>query len=128
MNVLIMSAAVADYKPSETSQKKIKKEDKLSSLGLTQTEDILSSIKKDGKKIIGFALETNNAEKNALKKLKEKNLDMIVLNSLSDKKSGFEYDSNKITIISKSGKKKSFPLQSKFQAANNILTEIKKIM
>ncbi len=126
--VLIMSAAVADYKPSETSQKKIKKEDKLSSLGLTQTEDILSSIKKDGKKIIGFALETNNAEKNALKKLKEKNLDMIVLNSLSDKKSGFEYDSNKITIISKSGKKKSFPLQSKFQAANNILTEIKKII
>ncbi len=126
-DVLIMSAAVADYKPSETSQKKIKKEDKLSSLGLTQTEDILSSIKKDGKKIIGFALETNNAEKNALKKLKEKNLDMIVLNSLSDKKSGFEYDSNKITIISKSGKKKSFPLQSKFQAANNILTEIKNL-
>jgi len=123
-----MSAAVADYKPSEVSQKKIKKEDKVASLDLTQTEDILSSIKKGGKKIVGFALETNNAEKNALKKLKEKNLDMIILNSLSDKKSGFEYDSNKITIIGKSGRKKSFPLQSKFQAANNILTEIKKIM
>ena len=126
-DVLIMSAAVADYKPSTVSQKKIKKEEKVSSIGLTQTEDILSSIKKDDKKIVGFALETNNAERNAVKKLKEKNLDMIVLNSLRDKKSGFEYDSNKITIISKSGKKKSFPLQSKFQAANNILTEIKKL-
>jgi phosphopantothenoylcysteine synthetase/decarboxylase len=52
---------------------------------------------------------------------------MFVLNSLSDKKSGFEYDSNKITVIGKSGRKKSFPLQSKFQAANNILTEIKKL-
>ena len=126
-DILIMSAAVADYKPAETSQRKIKKEDKLASLRLTQTDDILSSIKKDSayeKKIIGFALETNDAEKNAAKKLKEKNLDMIVLNSLSDKKSGFEYDSNKITIIGKSGKKKSFPLQSKFQVANNILTEI----
>ena len=126
-DVLIMTAAVADYKPSKISQKKIKKEDKLSSIDLIQTEDILSSIKKDGKKIIGFALETNNAEKNALKKLKEKNLDMIVLNSLNNKKSGFEYDSNKITIISKLGKNKSFPLQSKFQAANNILTEVKKL-
>jgi len=132
-DILIMSAAVADFKPSKTSGKKIKKEDKLTSLDLVQTDDILSSIKKDSangtsdKKIIGFALETNNAEKNALKKLKEKNLDMIVLNSLNEKKSGFEYDSNKITIISKSGRKKNFPLQSKFQAANNILTEVKKL-
>ncbi|HEX9739421.1 MAG TPA: phosphopantothenoylcysteine decarboxylase, partial [Ignavibacteriaceae bacterium] len=126
-DILIMAAAVADYKPSEAVSKKIKKEDKLTSLKLSQTDDILSSLKKDGKKIIGFALETNNAEKNALKKLKEKNLDMIVLNSLSDKQSGFEYDTNKIVIISKSGKKKSFPLQSKFRAANNILTEINKL-
>ena len=127
-DILIMAAAVADYKPTEASSKKIKKEDKLSSINLTQTDDILLSIKKDEKKIIGFALETNNAEKNALKKLKEKNLDMIVLNSLSEMKSGFEYDTNKITVINKSGKKKSFPLQSKFQAANNILTEALKIM
>ena len=77
--------------------------------------------------LIGFALETNNAERNAIKKLKEKNLDMIVLNSLGNRKSGFEYDTNKITIFSKSGKKKSYPLQSKFRVANNILTEILKI-
>ena len=126
-DILIMAAAVADYKPSEAVSKKIKKEDKLTSLKIVQTEDILSSLKKENKKIIGFALETNNAEKNALKKFKEKNLDMIVLNSLSDKQSGFEYDTNKIVIISKSGKKKSFPLQSKFRAANNILTEINKL-
>jgi phosphopantothenoylcysteine decarboxylase/phosphopantothenate--cysteine ligase len=126
-DVLIMAGAVADYKPTETFSKKIKKEDKLGSLRLSQTDDILLSLKKGGKKIIGFALETNNAEKNALKKLKEKNLDMIVLNTLSDKKSGFEYDTNKITVINKSGKKKSFPLQSKFQASNNILTEILKL-
>lgn len=127
-NILIMAAAVADYKSPVMSKRKIKKEDKLISLSLTQTDDILASTKKSGKKIIGFALETNNAEKNAIKKLKEKNLDMIVLNSLSNKKSGFEYDTNKVTIFSKSGKKKSFPLQSKFQVANNILTEIKKIL
>jgi phosphopantothenoylcysteine decarboxylase/phosphopantothenate--cysteine ligase len=126
-DILIMAAAVSDYKASKASLKKIKKEDKLNSIKISQTEDILLSLKKDGKKIIGFALETNNAEKNALKKLKEKNLDMIVLNSLSNKKSGFEYDTNKITIINKSGKKKSFSLQSKFQVANNILTEILKI-
>jgi phosphopantothenoylcysteine decarboxylase/phosphopantothenate--cysteine ligase len=127
-DALIMAGAVADYKPAVSYSKKIKKEDKLGSIRLSQTEDILMSLKKDGKKIIGFALETNNAEKNALKKLKEKNLDMIVLNSLADKKSGFEFETNKITVINKSGKKKSFPLQSKFQAANNILTEIKNIL
>jgi phosphopantothenoylcysteine decarboxylase/phosphopantothenate--cysteine ligase len=123
-DVLVMAAAVADYKPAETSGKKIKKEDKFESIKISRTDDILSSLKKEGKKIIGFALETNNAEKNALKKLKEKNLDLIMLNSLGNKGSGFEYDTNKIVIISKSGKKKSFPLQSKFRTANNILTEI----
>jgi phosphopantothenoylcysteine decarboxylase / phosphopantothenate---cysteine ligase len=129
-NILIMAAAVADYRPAQSSSKKIKKEDNVEAIKLSKTDDILSSLKKDsvsGKKIIGFALETNNAEKNALKKLKEKNLDLIVLNSLQDKKSGFEFDTNKIVTISKTGKKKSYPLQSKFQAANNILTEILKL-
>jgi phosphopantothenoylcysteine decarboxylase/phosphopantothenate--cysteine ligase len=125
-DILIMAAAVADYKLPGISKRKIKKENKFISLSLTQTDDILSSIKKGGKKIIGFALETNNAEKNAIKKLREKNLDMIVLNSLSDK-SGFEYDTNKVTIFRKSGKKKSIPLQSKFRVANNILTELQKL-
>jgi phosphopantothenoylcysteine decarboxylase / phosphopantothenate---cysteine ligase len=123
-DILIMSAAVADYKPVSPSNKKIKREDNFSQIKLVENADILSSINRKDKIIVGFALETNNEVRNAEKKLKSKNLDFIVLNSLKDKKSGFESDTNKITLISKSGKKKILPLQSKFQAANNILSEI----
>jgi phosphopantothenoylcysteine decarboxylase/phosphopantothenate--cysteine ligase len=125
---LIMSAAVADYKPVNKSGKKIKKEDKLPSVELTATDDILSSLKANGKKIVGFALETDNELANAEIKLKKKNLDMIVLNSLNDKSSGFEYNTNKITIIKRDGNKKEFPLLSKFTAANHILTELNMIV
>jgi phosphopantothenoylcysteine decarboxylase/phosphopantothenate--cysteine ligase len=86
--------------------------------------DILSSVKKENKIIVGFALETDNEIANAKRKLKEKQLDMIVLNSLKDKKSGFEFDTNKVTLIKKSGKAINLPLQSKFQIANKILSEI----
>lgn len=123
-DMLIMAAAVADFRPSAPKSKKIKKEDKLAEIKLTRTEDILASIKKDDKIIVGFALETDNEKSNAAKKLKVKNLDMIVMNSVKDKSSGFEYDTNKVTVIHKTGKQKSYPLQSKFQAANKILTEI----
>jgi phosphopantothenoylcysteine decarboxylase/phosphopantothenate--cysteine ligase len=125
--ILIMSAAVADYKPASISNIKIKKDDKLSSIKVTGTDDILASIDKKDKLVVGFALETDNELQNASKKLKNKNLDMIVLNSLKDKKSGFEVDTNKILIIHKSGKQVKFPLQSKFMAANKILSEILKI-
>jgi len=123
-DILITAAAVADFKPIVAKTKKIKKEDKLSEIKLTQTDDILASIKKDNKTLIGFALETDNEKGNAIKKLKAKNLDMIVLNSPKDKTSAFEYDTNKITVIHKTGKQKSYPLLSKFQAANKILSEI----
>jgi len=122
-----MSAAVADYKPEKVSGKKIKKEDRLSSIRIKKTDDILSSVKKEEKIIVGFALETDNELSNAKKKLNSKKLDMIVLNSLKDKKSGFEFDTNKIKIMHKNGKKLDFPLKSKFQSANNILSEILKI-
>jgi len=125
--VLIMSAAVADFKPAKIAIKKLKKEDNLGTVKLNRTDDILSSIKKGNKIIVGFALETDNELSNAKKKLKSKNLDMIVLNSLKDKNSGFEVDTNKINIFYKSGKKKELPLMSKFQAANKILSEIVKI-
>ena len=125
--ILIMSAAVADYKPTKVVNKKIKKEDGLNSIKLSKTDDILSSVKKEGKIVVGFALETNNELSNAKKKLNSKKLDMIVLNSLKDKKSGFEFDTNKIKIMHKNGKKLDFPLKSKFQSANNILSEILKI-
>jgi phosphopantothenoylcysteine decarboxylase/phosphopantothenate--cysteine ligase len=125
--ILIMSAAVADYKPASISNKKLKKENKLSSIKVTETDDILASLDKRNKLVIGFALETDNELQNASKKLKNKNLNMIVLNSLKDKKSGFEVNTNKILVIHKSGKQVKFPLQSKFMAANKILSEILKI-
>lgn len=123
-NILIMSAAVADFKPSKIAGKKIKKDNKSLPLQLSPTVDILSTIKKENKFIVGFALETDNELKNAKKKLIDKKLDMVILNSLNDKKSGFEFDTNKITVLHKSGKTVKLPLMSKFSAANKILSEI----
>jgi phosphopantothenoylcysteine decarboxylase/phosphopantothenate--cysteine ligase len=125
-DILIMSAAVADFRPAKISKDKLKKEDKIDNIKLSLTDDILFSLKGLGKRIIGFALETENEEINALKKLKNKNLDMIILNSLKDKESGFEFINNKIKVIHKNGELIDFPLQSKFQVANIILTEILK--
>jgi phosphopantothenoylcysteine decarboxylase/phosphopantothenate--cysteine ligase len=122
-----MSAAVADYKPRKVSASKIKREElKLSSINISETGDILGTLKKVNQFVVGFALETDNELINAGKKLKNKNLDIVVLNSLKDKKSGFEYDTNKITVIHKNLKPVKFGLMSKFQAANKILTEILK--
>ena len=123
-DILIMAAAVADYKPAHVSSRKIKKSTKLKEIKVTETEDILSSIKDKNKKVVGFALETDNELANAKKKLKEKKLDMIVLNSLKYNKSGFEFDTNKVTIIKKNGRSLKLPLQSKFQIANKILSEL----
>ncbi len=122
--ILIMSAAVADYRPKKFSSNKIKKEEKLNSIDLIETDDILGNLKKDKQIVVGFALETDNELVNAKKKLENKNLDMIILNSLKDKKSGFEFDTNRITIIHKNGKPIKFKLMSKFHAANKILSEI----
>jgi phosphopantothenoylcysteine decarboxylase/phosphopantothenate--cysteine ligase len=125
--ILIMSAAVADYRPVSFQWKKIKKEDKLSSINLKETDDILKILDKKDKITAGFALETDNELQNASKKLKSKNLDLIILNSLKNPESGFEVDTNKITIINKSGSHLKFPLLSKFQTANKILTEVLKV-
>ncbi|MBU1099728.1 MAG: bifunctional phosphopantothenoylcysteine decarboxylase/phosphopantothenate--cysteine ligase CoaBC [Bacteroidetes bacterium] len=122
--ILIMSAAVADYKPLTVADKKIKKESDFQNIPLTETEDILASIKKEGKIVIGFALETNNEIENASSKLKKKNLDLIVLNSLKDEGAAFEHPTNKVSIISRTGNIKEYPILSKFQTANNILSEI----
>src|SRR5690606_5888423 len=87
-DVLIMAAAVADYKPDSVSSKKIKKEDKLTQIKLVETEDILQSVNKTGKVVVGFALETDNELANAKKKMKQKDIDMIILNSIKDAGSG----------------------------------------
>jgi len=126
-DVLIMAAAVADFKPKQLAKNKIKKEGSFNQIQISKTDDILGTINKSGKISVGFALETEKEIQNASKKLKNKNLDLIVLNSLKDKKSGFEFDTNKVTIIHKNGKKRELPLQTKFQVANKILSEILKI-
>ncbi len=125
-DILVMAAAVADYKPKKVSSSKIKKETTgLSSLRLKETSDILGTLKKKASQFVaGFALETDNEIVNAKMKLKTKNLDLIVLNSLKDKNSGFEFETNRITVIHKNGKSVKFRLMSKFQAANKILAEI----
>lgn len=120
-DVLIMSAAVADYKPKSTASGKIKKDEGISSIELTENEDILSSLEKANKIFIGFALETENEIENAKKKLKRKNLDYIILNSLKESGSGFEHNTNKITIIGKDGTETEHPLMSKMLTANKIL-------
>ncbi len=126
-DLLIMSAAVSDFRPSKVAQNKIKKNTAAIDLKLEMNVDILSSIKSRKSKIIGFALETQNEIANAKKKLKEKNLDMIVLNS-PGKDSGFEVDTNKVTIIKQDGKQIKLPLLSKFQVANKILNEVINIL
>lgn len=122
---LFKAAAVADYKPATFSDSKIKKEEKnISSIELTETSDILqeiSQLKKEGQFVCGFSLETGKGHENAMNKLKSKNLDMIVLNSLIDKGAGFEENTNKVTIFDKQGKEKSFPLKDKKEVAVDIV-------
>lgn len=124
--ILIMSAAVADYTPAEKKSTKIKKEDNFQNIELTKTVDILSAVNKENKFIVGFALETDNEIEHAKKKLTQKGLDMIVLNSLREAGSGFEIDTNKITIINKRLDVTDLPLLTKFETANQILNQINK--
>jgi len=125
--IIIMAAAVADYKPVSMADQKIKKDEKALIIEFKPTLDILKNLgsrKTDQQFLVGFALETDNEEQNALKKLREKNLDLIVLNSPSGEGTGFGYDTNKVTIFIKSGEKLVFTLKSKQQAANDILDTI----
>ncbi len=122
--ILIMSAAVADFKPVRVSPGKIKKSNRLKEIKISETQDILTSFNRENKIVVGFALETNNELANAKRKLKEKQLDMIVLNSLKDKRSGFEFETNKVMILKRNGKTIKLPLQSKFQIANKILDQL----
>lgn len=124
MDIAILAAAVADFKPSHSSKHKIKKQSSTLTIELVQTKDILKSlgeIKRNNQILIGFALETENEISNAEKKLKSKNLDFIVLNSLKDEGAGFGTDTNKITILSEKHKAQSFVLKSKSDIAKDIL-------
>ncbi|HRG59458.1 MAG TPA: bifunctional phosphopantothenoylcysteine decarboxylase/phosphopantothenate--cysteine ligase CoaBC [Bacteroidia bacterium] len=130
VDITIMSAAVADYRPAEIASQKIKKKNQNFELQLVKNPDILMDLgsKKTNKQLlIGFALETNNEVDHAKDKLKHKNLDMIVLNSLNDKGAGFGADTNKVTFIYKSKKSKNLPLMSKTEVAENLVDEILRI-
>jgi phosphopantothenoylcysteine decarboxylase/phosphopantothenate--cysteine ligase len=127
MDIAVMGAAVADYTPIITAKEKIKKTDADLLIQLTKTKDILKhlgTVKKDNQLLIGFALETNNEEAYARKKLADKNADMIVLNSLNDKDAGFGLDTNKITIFDKSGRELHFEAKSKDAVARDIVNAI----
>ena len=126
-DITVMSAAVADFRPTQKATEKIKKVDAGLTLKLEHTADILSELgkkKKAGQLLIGFALETNNEQKNAADKLKRKNLDAIVLNSMRNQGAGPGGDTNKITIIDKHNKVRHFELKPKTEVANDIVTYI----
>ena len=130
-DIAVMSAAVADYTPVEVAKEKMKKSGDELTITLKKTKDILAAIgerKKSGQLLVGFALETENEVDNALQKLKNKNADMIVLNSLRDEGAGFGHDTNKVTIYFKDGKKKETGLQSKADIAKEIVDSITELL
>lgn len=125
----VMCAAVADYTPVSVSESKIKKSDEHFSIELRKTKDIARELGKvkSTRKIVGFALETDNEQVNAEKKLAEKNLDMIVLNSLRDEGAGFGHDTNKVTFIDASSRTE-LPLASKAEVAERIADRIEELL
>lgn len=127
-NIIILSAAVADYAPAMVADRKIKREGiEDMTIRLVRNPDIAASLgkrKKSGQIMIGFALETDNEFENAVKKLHKKNLDWIVLNSLKDPEAGFMKDTNKITMLSVNGDKIPFDAKSKTLVANDIMDTI----
>ena len=128
-DIIFFAAAVADYAPPNVAVQKIKKKTDSISIELSKTVDIAKTLgqnKKKGQFNVGFALETENEEGHARKKLTNKNFDMIVLNSLNDKGAGFKLDTNQITIIDQQNNIQKFELKSKSQVAKDILHEVEK--
>ncbi len=126
-DITIMSAAVADYKPELTADQKIKKKDQNLNINLVKTADILfqlGEIKHSGQFLVGFALETENEKEHAIEKIRKKNLDLIVLNSLNDEGAGFRGDLNKITLIDKNLNAETFDLKPKTEVAADICQKI----
>ena len=126
-DIAVLSAAVADFTPKEKADRKIKRGKEDLVLELLPTRDIaaeLGHVKKASQMLVGFALETNDEENNAFSKMQRKNLDMIVLNSLNDKGAGFGGDTNKVTIMDRTGGKTVYELKTKTEVARDIVNEI----
>jgi phosphopantothenoylcysteine decarboxylase/phosphopantothenate--cysteine ligase len=126
-DIVIFCAAVADYRPAETSKIKIKKNENDLQISLIKNPDIAYELgleKSENQIHVGFALETNDELENAKGKLKKKNFDLIVLNSLQDKGSGFRYDTNKITVVNTMGQMSQYQLKTKEEVAIDIRNEV----
>lgn len=128
-DIIIKAAAVSDYTPAEKSNIKIKKSDNDFSLKLKRTKDIIKSVgdEKKNQILVGFAAETDDIVKNALKKIKEKNLDLIVANDVTKTGAGFGSDTNIACIIDRNEKVEELPIMKKFDLANKILDKIKEL-
>ena len=129
-DIVIMAAAVSDYKPIEFSEKKIKKDNNELNIKFEKTTDILFELGQNKKNqiLVGFALENNNELSHAKNKLEKKNLDLIVLNSLNDEGAGFGYDTNKITVIDHAGKVTPYKLKKKNEVADDVFKHIIELM
>lgn len=126
-DVIVCSAAVADYRPKVVANQKIKKRDAKLTIELEPTPDILATVgkrKRTNQLLVGFALETENALENAKLKLKKKNCDLIVLNSLQDAGAGFAHDTNKVSILDRHNNITTFELKSKAEVAVDLLHAI----
>ncbi|MBT8357984.1 MAG: bifunctional phosphopantothenoylcysteine decarboxylase/phosphopantothenate--cysteine ligase CoaBC [Desulfobacterales bacterium] len=125
-HVIIKAAAVSDYRPKESEKHKVKKDNAKMTIDLSKTQDILKELgkRKENQILVGFAAETRDLEENAGKKLREKNLDMIVGNLVGDPSSGFGTDTNKVTLFFKDGKKESIPQMEKDEVAHLLLDRI----
>jgi phosphopantothenoylcysteine decarboxylase/phosphopantothenate--cysteine ligase len=127
-DVLLMAAAVADYQPQKAAGAKIKKESKQDlTLKLVKTPDILSAVKGNFVKV-GFAAESEDLIAGAKRKLKQKNLDIVVANDITAPDSGFDVDTNRVVIIDKKGKTEELPLMSKREVADRVLDRVKKLL
>lgn len=127
MDGAVLAAAVSDFKPLKTEHNKVKRGNENLNLELLPTKDIarkLGEIKKDKQLLVGFALETDNEEENAKNKIKRKNLDFIILNSLNEEGAGFQVDTNKIKIIDKHNNSFDFELKSKKDVAKDIVSKM----
>jgi phosphopantothenoylcysteine decarboxylase/phosphopantothenate--cysteine ligase len=125
-NIVIMAAAVSDYRPAEYSASKLKKTNQKVSLQLKKNDDILAELGKDknNRILVGFAVETDHIIANASKKLRSKNLDLIVVNNPNQEGSAFQFDTNQVTIINRAGEEKDLSLMSKLDVSHFLMDEI----
>jgi phosphopantothenoylcysteine decarboxylase/phosphopantothenate--cysteine ligase len=131
MDVAVFNAAVSDYTPAEPSGKKLKRGEGEWILRLEPTRDIAAEMgrrKTEGQVLVGFALETDNEEQHALSKLKKKNLDLVVLNSMQDVGAGFGTDTNRVTMIDRKGNSEKYELKPKSQVASDLVQRVIKMM